>query len=650
MVLIGIGRYRSWKRLNGVNNDLRRFANYVKNFGDVKVHSEGRQRLTAEDLRKGIPKWVKRAGPDDDLVLVWSGHGVTANSRHFLVTDETPTERGDISSENAIPTVDMGDWLLACRARRIVVILDTCWSGVGAAELADTIATAVRAANPAAEATRSCEIIAAARNEPAEDSAFMTAALKVVEADQANPLWPAGTNRISPAQLLEAVNPPLVDSDQQAESKPAYGNLAAFFPLAYGRDDHAQALPPSAVVELSRQFDEELAENPITIWTVDGLREAATIQQEAKAQALADRLESAALALEAKIFFERKYGPSGLMGRYEVALRQLFPARTPPAELYDFFEQVARQRPSTETEKDRDDTDLLRYVAALARQLDPDRWTQVTHEWGKAAGFGVVEIDQAVTYVKDLKPIVHLEIDLGFECGPGRRPEEPAARALGRLFDGGEPIGDPLEDNLGDGLEPGAPEYPARLIASVFEQAKVKADIDRVDVILLGAELPRVDAPHVRFMDEPDLDLEDQLGRVVPTVTRSGDRRYRSSAGSPKAAQPSAPEWFDPPTDCKVLTDDIRRAGTSIALRRQPAEPRDWAVLALYSLYLGWHQSGEINDHDMKRVELAWRRLPENLMPSSYDHEQACGLVAVWNDPSWVSQFEDLRAHRASFS
>ena len=130
-------------------------------------------------------------GKDDDVVLLWSGHGYGENSQHRLITYTSPAPgQGLMSSANTIMTQELADYLIKCPARRIVVLLNTCWSGDGGQELAAVIGQAVADSLPA-EQTRSMVIISSARREESVDGAFVSSVLRVLH----SPGPPVGLGR-----------------------------------------------------------------------------------------------------------------------------------------------------------------------------------------------------------------------------------------------------------------------------------------------------------------------------------------------------------------------------------------------------------------------------------------------------------------------
>lgn len=68
-------------------------------------------------------------------MLHWIGHGVTDGDQHYLVCRDSPAP-GNLDGYSAVASGELGRLIAKSRAERIVVILDTCFSGGGSGNLA----------------------------------------------------------------------------------------------------------------------------------------------------------------------------------------------------------------------------------------------------------------------------------------------------------------------------------------------------------------------------------------------------------------------------------------------------------------------------------------------------------------------------------
>ena len=77
-----------------------------------------------------VPRWLQDARPEDDVLIAFSGHGVTEKSEAYLLPSSAM--RGNLRL-TAIPLRLIRDWMDACRAERKILIVDACHSGAGKA-------------------------------------------------------------------------------------------------------------------------------------------------------------------------------------------------------------------------------------------------------------------------------------------------------------------------------------------------------------------------------------------------------------------------------------------------------------------------------------------------------------------------------------
>lgn len=123
-LFIGIGRYSSprinWLRFAKLDARATH-ALFTDVFGD------GAKLLTDEDGTKGAIEKEFRAlfqvNEDDVVVIFFSGHG---SETHELVTYDA--NRSDLAT-TAIPLDTLTDWFKQIPARRLICILDCCFSG-----------------------------------------------------------------------------------------------------------------------------------------------------------------------------------------------------------------------------------------------------------------------------------------------------------------------------------------------------------------------------------------------------------------------------------------------------------------------------------------------------------------------------------------
>ncbi|MGF1599746.1 MAG: hypothetical protein ACFCVK_23005 [Acidimicrobiales bacterium] len=655
--MIGTGLYESsnWDELTEVPHDLRRFEHYARrHFPGAHIVREGADHpLDAGGIRERLEVWCKLPESTDDLVIVWAGHGVERD-QHYLATYETPHPDDDgptISTTNALAVTELTPWLQDCEARSIVVIIDTCWAGNGGGELAARLEEAGRNASPTDRADRHCEIIASARNEEATDGQFMTALLAALsERPPQGSGWPEGTTHLSPDRLMGEVNARM--TGQQAQSRRAYGHLGDFFPLT--RDAPDEALPFGARETIQRDFDEELTERPIVTWDMAGLLEAAGTWA-VEAPMLADRLESAAIALSAKRFVIEWLGEANLQGRYEQAWRAERPGTVErPSTLFGYFDDLARGRLSGLAERSgrgRDNSPIVRFVARILHLAGHDPTHQRLFDWAATLPMDLTDVERAISNAAQGVVSARLIIDLAEDC-LARGVSEPATRAVGSLLQDDAVVGDPIEVDLVDGIDPAAAIGQIYTIASAHPGA---ARIDHVDVVLGVAELAAVDPLRVPVRRSSALPVTTELARRASLTVRSGDHLYRDGyRDHPSASRPDHPEepqWIVPDDDPQALYENTCDFDTAIGLTALPRDPESWAVVLLNTMHLVWHRTDSHCPEHESHVAEAWDRFPACLVTALRDPDPN-GLqetAAVWDDVAWLRSHDELQNHRASY-
>jgi len=647
IVLIGTGYYKHWGPLDEVAGDLDRFETYASHFGLSVIVPGTREPFTAGQIRDKMPGWLGDATESDDIVVVWGGHG-TDTDQHYLVTHETAPVNGHeaITTSNAIATSELTGWIRACRARNIALIVDVCWAGNGAAELAGRLEDAARGTTPDERASRNCEIIVSARDEEAADGAFMNALLGAVHADvpEGDP-WPGGTTHLSPTQLVNEINHRLPNegTGQQAVAKRGYGSLDAFFPRVVTAPGVVE-LHSVARERLIDEFSEELRERPIEMWTSGSLRRAAA-ERRSDDPHLAHRLEGAAIALSAMDLTLTWVGRSRLRGRYEQAWRAEMPHRHDiPRTLFDFFEQIAIHSPSVVTEADH--RHVVRYLARILRSVGEEPSDPRLFDWAERWGIDVAVVDRMIDEAAIERSVLRLVIDLATEL----ELAEPRV-VKGTLLNGDRMVGAPLEPvDIGPGRD-----GPVAAVAEVYATANRSGRFGHVDVVLPATTVGHLDPIRTPVPLGRGTPVTMELGRRCDVVVRSGERVYWSEYRQPggEGDSPPAPEWIEVSTDVQEMWEDAHRLGPSLGLRGVPRDPQGWRTVLLGARFLVWHRSDCLEAHHERTVAARWSRFPGCLVDcvraDTETNDGLDGLGAIWDDDEWLELFDVVNGHSLSF-
>ena len=87
-------------------------------------------RPTYSNMVTMIPRWLEDVGPDDDVVIAFSGHGMTEDGQCYLLPGDA--KRGALRL-TSVSVPQVREWLEGCRASRKILLLDACHSGAGKA-------------------------------------------------------------------------------------------------------------------------------------------------------------------------------------------------------------------------------------------------------------------------------------------------------------------------------------------------------------------------------------------------------------------------------------------------------------------------------------------------------------------------------------
>jgi WD40 repeat protein len=130
--------------------------------------------ISARSSRPDGRDWFGHLPYSSRLILFWTGHGCSDGGKHYLICRGSP--RDGVSTFNAIHTGAIGDILANCKAEKILVVLDTCYSGLGADDIAESLGKSLATRTQAAGQERAFAVIASAHSlEEAKEAVFSSA-------------------------------------------------------------------------------------------------------------------------------------------------------------------------------------------------------------------------------------------------------------------------------------------------------------------------------------------------------------------------------------------------------------------------------------------------------------------------------------------
>ena len=86
------------------------------------------QEVSKADILKSLAQLRRKAEPDDTMIFYFSGHGFTENNVGYIATYDTDLA---IASDTSIPISRIRDELNKSEARIKILIIDSCYSGIG---------------------------------------------------------------------------------------------------------------------------------------------------------------------------------------------------------------------------------------------------------------------------------------------------------------------------------------------------------------------------------------------------------------------------------------------------------------------------------------------------------------------------------------
>ena len=89
------------------------------------------ERATGAAVRRALDETLGAAGPDDDVLITFAGHGTP--DHRLVAHDTTP----DAYEATTVPMADLAERFRSTRARTAVCVLDCCFSGGASARCPD---------------------------------------------------------------------------------------------------------------------------------------------------------------------------------------------------------------------------------------------------------------------------------------------------------------------------------------------------------------------------------------------------------------------------------------------------------------------------------------------------------------------------------
>jgi len=227
-LLVAIGRYDSpaYEPLNEAPGAARALAEVFVKGGYTHAHPELLDGGDNNSIGNKVDEWLRTASKDDTIVFYWSGHGKKDADGLFLVTKNTPPS--NLTGLNSLSASELGSAVAKSPAEKVLILLDTCYSGAGAGEIAAKVRS-ILATRPELPGTSPAYAVIASAHplEKAQEAVFCKALTNLLsQPPSIKQCWTDSDQFIRPADLAEALEAILAD---QIHCE-TYGSRQQFIP------------------------------------------------------------------------------------------------------------------------------------------------------------------------------------------------------------------------------------------------------------------------------------------------------------------------------------------------------------------------------------------------------------------------------------
>jgi uncharacterized caspase-like protein len=146
-VIIGIGQYQDSRlNLRFTENDAQGLYDVLTNpdvggFPKEHVKLLLNQDATAKNIKSAIGRWlIQQAGPNDTVIIYYAGHGAPEGNETYWVTYDA--DINDLFS-SALNNNVVADMLSRIQAKRLITLLDACYSAATVSRTNSTRATPI---------------------------------------------------------------------------------------------------------------------------------------------------------------------------------------------------------------------------------------------------------------------------------------------------------------------------------------------------------------------------------------------------------------------------------------------------------------------------------------------------------------------------
>jgi WD40 repeat protein len=159
-LIVAIENYEHYPRLEDLSAAASELSESLVASGFVNAFPAGLLGGRSLELADRIGAWFSEARIDDHLFLYWSGHGTRESDGLHLVTQESPSY--NLNQTNSVEPRFLAKSAANSRAKRILIVLDACFSGEALGEVIETVSRVISAQSPDLLRRRGIAVLASA--------------------------------------------------------------------------------------------------------------------------------------------------------------------------------------------------------------------------------------------------------------------------------------------------------------------------------------------------------------------------------------------------------------------------------------------------------------------------------------------------------
>jgi WD40 repeat protein len=159
-LIVAIENYDCYPKLENLSAAASGLSESLVASGFVNAFPAGLFGGRSLELADRIGAWFSEARINEHLFLYWSGHGIRESDGLHLVTQESPSY--NLNQTNSVEPRFLAKSAANSRARRILIVLDACFSGEALGEVIETVSRVISAQSPDLLRRRGIAVLASA--------------------------------------------------------------------------------------------------------------------------------------------------------------------------------------------------------------------------------------------------------------------------------------------------------------------------------------------------------------------------------------------------------------------------------------------------------------------------------------------------------